>query len=246
MARCSRISLVRLRLPESCLPSRSTVQMSSGRRKPLLMPVGVQRILLSAMRYEWLPSLPAQKPLSQMRRPISHICSFNWNSPSRWVPLPLELGLVPYAMDHQFIHANRKRGSSTLSYGIAWRAGGTRTRTCPAHRDLRVVIHHRKVEDRRAIRVDRHALLRVERHAGLAALGEGDQLAVAGAEVVVDHQRLGRLPRLSREHVPVLYLDDEEPAADERVVQAAHADAANDSSDSHAFSTVPLPFVRNM
>src|SRR3712207_1685655 len=146
MARWSRISLVRLRLPESCLPSRSTVQMSSGRRKPLLMPVGVQRTLFSPMRYEWLPSLPAQKPFCQIRRPMSHICSLSWNSPMRWVPLPLVEGFVAYAISH-------------------------------------LVTHHGPVEDRRAVRVDGHALLRVERHARLAALGEGDQVAVARAQV---------------------------------------------------------------
>src|SRR4051812_28033906 len=164
--------------------------MSSGRRKPLLMPVGVQSTLFSAMRYEWLPSLPAQNPFCQIRRPMSHICSFSANSPRRWVPLPLVDGFVPYAMS-----------------------------------DL--VAHHRPVQNRRAVRVDRHALLRVEGHARLAALGEGDQLAVAGAEVVVDDNRLARPPRPPREHVAVLHLDDEEPPAHERVVEAAQADPAD-------------------
>ncbi len=70
----------------------STVQMSSGLRKPLLMPVGVHSTRFSLMRTEWFPSLPAQNPLTQMRRPISHICSFNWNSLTRGVPFePLPL-----------------------------------------------------------------------------------------------------------------------------------------------------------
>src|SRR5215207_3289272 len=78
----------------------STVQMSSGFRKPLLMPVGVQSTRSAPMRYEWLPSLPAQKPFCQMRRPMSHICSLSFHSLMRLVPLePLDDVLVaPYAM----------------------------------------------------------------------------------------------------------------------------------------------------
>src|SRR4030095_11595438 len=98
MARCIRISLVRLRLPETCLPSMSTVQMSSGLRKPLLMPVGVQSTRSGPMRYEWLPSLPAQNPFCQMRRPMSHICSLSLNSGMRVCPLLLALPFAPYAI----------------------------------------------------------------------------------------------------------------------------------------------------
>src|SRR5215213_9590736 len=141
MARCIRISLVRLRLPETCLPSMSTVQMSSGLRKPLLMPVGVQSTRSGPMRYEWLPSLPAQKPFCQMRRPMSHICSLSLNSGTRVPPLLL-LPFPPYAM------------TGSLSDSVT---------------------DHRVVEDRGVVRVEGDALLREERPARLAALGEGDQ-----------------------------------------------------------------------
>ena len=42
IARCSRISLVRFRRPESWLPSMSTMHRSSGFMKPLQICVGVQ------------------------------------------------------------------------------------------------------------------------------------------------------------------------------------------------------------
>ena len=64
IARWSRISLVRFRLPESCLPSMSTMHRSSGLMKPLQIIVGVQRTWFSLSRKEMLPSLPAAKPLA--------------------------------------------------------------------------------------------------------------------------------------------------------------------------------------
>src|SRR5689334_5966380 len=78
----------------------STVQMSSGFRFPFEIPVGVHSTRFSEMRYEWFPSLPAQNPFSQMRRPISHICSFSFHSLTRlkpfWLLFPLPLD--PYAI----------------------------------------------------------------------------------------------------------------------------------------------------
>src|SRR4051812_8651155 len=76
--------------------------MSSGLRFPLLIPVGVQRIRFSEMRYEWLPSLPAQNPFVQMRRPMSHICSLIFHSLTRVVPFPFDDPLLPYAMTSTF------------------------------------------------------------------------------------------------------------------------------------------------
>src|SRR5688500_7838360 len=49
------------------------MQIMSGVRNPLLIPVGVHRTRLSSRRTEWFPSLPAQKPLIQMFLPMSHI-----------------------------------------------------------------------------------------------------------------------------------------------------------------------------
>src|SRR4051794_40723294 len=115
-----------------------------------------------------------------------------------------------------------------LSYGTAWRPTGDEPATSPGfRRRSHLMTHHRPVQDRRAVRVDRHALLRVERHARLATFRERDELAHAGAEVVVHHQRLGGLPRLARQAVAVLHLDDEEPAAHERVVERVEADATD-------------------
>src|SRR5215207_9851148 len=128
----------------------STVQMSSGFRKPLLMPVGVQSTRSAPMRYEWLPSLPAQNPFCQMRRPMSHICSLSLNSGMRAWPLLLAFPFAPYAI------------------------------VAPSDS----MTHDRHVEDGGVVRVYRHALLRIKRHRRLAALREGDRVAVAGAEVV--------------------------------------------------------------
>src|SRR2546423_3315523 len=111
---------------------------------------------------------------------------------------------------------------------------------------LHLQAHHRPVQDRRAVRVDRHALLRVKRHARLAALGEGDEVAAARAQVVVDHQRLARLPRLAGKHVAVLHLDYEEPPADERVVERLEADVADDAAyppDANSSSCRPITSV---
>src|SRR6516162_9234610 len=55
----------------------STLQMSSGLRKPLDTIVGVQRNSRSLRRTVMLPSLAAAKPLAYTRRPISQICSFS-------------------------------------------------------------------------------------------------------------------------------------------------------------------------
>jgi hypothetical protein len=52
-------SLVRLRVPASWLPSRSTRHMSSGFMKPLEMSVGVQSARLSPTRMVMLPPLPS-------------------------------------------------------------------------------------------------------------------------------------------------------------------------------------------
>src|SRR5688500_8767178 len=84
--------------------------------------------------------------------------------------------------------------------------------------------HDRHVEDGGVVGVERDALLGVERHARLAALREGDRVAVAGAEVVVDDDRFLRPSRFARECEAVLHLDDEEPPAHERVVGLSEAD----------------------
>ena len=50
IVRCRRISLDRFRLPETCLPSMSTMQRSSGFMKPFETRVGVQRTRSSLSR----------------------------------------------------------------------------------------------------------------------------------------------------------------------------------------------------
>ena len=50
IVRCSRISLDRFRLPETCLPSRSTMQRSSGFMNPFETRVGVQSTRSSPSR----------------------------------------------------------------------------------------------------------------------------------------------------------------------------------------------------
>ena len=63
IVRCSRISLERLRLPETCLPSMSTMHRSSGFMKPFDTRVGEQSTRSSPSRKLMLPSLAAAKPL---------------------------------------------------------------------------------------------------------------------------------------------------------------------------------------
>src|SRR5687767_6599459 len=175
----------------------STVQMSSGLRLPLLMPVGVQSTRSAPMRYEWLPSLPAQNPFCQIRRPMSHICSLSLNSGIRVAPL---LPFPPYAM------------TDSLSNPVT---------------------DHRGVQYRGVVRVKRDALLREKRATRLATLGERDQIAVVGAEVVVNDRGVRALSLLAGECKPVLHLDDEEPSADERFVRLRETHAAHDLAYAH-------------
>src|SRR4051794_18270937 len=83
------------------------------------------------------------------------------------------------------------------------------------------------VEDRGVVRVERDDLLRVKRHAGLATLGERDRVPDAGAQVVVNDERLTRPPRLAREREAVLHLNEHEPPAGERRITFAERDPAN-------------------
>ena len=53
--------------------------------------------------------------------------------------------------------------------------------------------HVRRVQDCGVVGVERDDFFRIKRHARLARFGERDHFAVAGAEVVVADQRLGRL-----------------------------------------------------
>ena len=75
IARCSKISLVRLRVPAICLPSRSTAQISSGFMNPLQIIVGEQTTSFGPTRTEMFPSFAAAKPFAYTRRPISQISS---------------------------------------------------------------------------------------------------------------------------------------------------------------------------
>src|ERR1019366_10760913 len=56
------ISLVTHRLPESCLPSISTITMCEACSKYLLQPVGVTRIRSGSSRAERFPEVPGAKP----------------------------------------------------------------------------------------------------------------------------------------------------------------------------------------
>src|SRR5688572_17519895 len=188
----------------------STMHMSSGLRLPLEMSDGVQRMRSSLRRYEWLPSLPAQNPFSQILRPISAICSRSLNSGIRGAPFLFPF--APYAM-----------------VGLS-----------------NFVCYLSVIQDRRVVRVERDALLRVKRHRRLAAFGEGDQVAVVSTEVVVDDERLVRLARLAREGEAILHLDDDEPPADERVVRAAQCHPTDDAPYPHDASSFSCSFTSSL
>src|SRR5712691_5623215 len=75
IVKCKRTSLVRLRLPAICLPSRSTAQMSSGVMNPLQISVGEHNTSFGPTRNEMFPSFAAANPFAYTRRPISQISS---------------------------------------------------------------------------------------------------------------------------------------------------------------------------
>src|SRR5687767_2010138 len=99
------------------------------------------------------------------------------------------------------------------------------------------------VEDGGVVGVEGNAFLRVEGHAGLAALGEGDRVALARAEVVVDDERFGALARLADEREAVLHLDEQVPSADERLVTLRQGHPAYDLPYPHAASSCIARFT---
>src|SRR4051812_31372238 len=98
----------------------------------------------------------------------------------------------------------------------------------------------RRIQDRRVVRIERDDPFGIERHARFATLAEGDRVALAGAEVVVYDDELARLALFAREREAILHLDDHETSADERVIARLQRDAADDFSDSHAFTVRPF------
>src|SRR5208337_1597483 len=68
-----KISLVRGRVPAICLPSRSTIERSSGVRSYFETSVGVQMTSLGPMRNEMLPPLPSTNWRIQSFLPMAQI-----------------------------------------------------------------------------------------------------------------------------------------------------------------------------
>src|SRR5258706_11259977 len=101
-----------------------------------------------------------------MRRPTSHICSLIFHLLTRLVPLPFlpVLAVIPYAMVHLFC-----------------------VRSCELF--VEIEFDDGRVEDGRVVGVEGDAFFGIEGHGGLAAFGEGDEVAVAGAEMVVNDER---------------------------------------------------------
>src|SRR6266704_3495259 len=87
-----------------------------------------------------------------------------------------------------------------------------------------------RVENGRVVGVEGDALFGIEGHGGFAAFGEGDEVAVASAEVVVDNQRFSRFALAAGEGEAVHHLHEKETAADEGFVERLEADAADDQS----------------
>src|SRR6185503_18261339 len=85
--------------------------------------------------------------------------------------------------------------------------------------------------------VNRNALLRIKRHAGLATLAESDGVTLARAKMVVGHQHLSGFALATRKRKPVLHLHQQEPSARERVVKRMQREPAYDFAYPHTASS---------
>src|SRR2546423_1350839 len=90
-----------------------------------------------------------------------------------------------------------------------------------------------RVEDGGVVGVEGDFFFGIERHARFAAFGEGDQIAVAGTEVIVNDQRFGRFAFAASEGEAIHHLHEQESAADEGFVNGLQADSADDQSYPH-------------
>src|SRR2546421_12961457 len=110
-----------------------------------------------------------------------------------------------------------------------------RVRSCELF--VQIEFNDGRVENGRVISIQRHALFGKKRHARLAAFGEGDQIAIASAEVVVNDQRFGRFAFAASEGEAIHHLHEQESAADEGFVERLEADSADDESYPHVVSS---------
>ena len=165
IARWSRISLERRRTPASCRPSKSTRQMSSVRRSPLLVSVGVQSTQSSVRRQLMLPPLPSTYWRSQSLRPTSTISCLRARARSESKTIStLRDGIVgkatPAAGARRGRWFRRWNGRWAVTRCASW--SSQKRRRAPHHRRLSVEV----ADDARTIEIgtDRRALVGAGAH----------------------------------------------------------------------------------
>ena len=156
IARCSRTSLVRLRRPESCLPSMSTMHRSSGFMKPLQIIVGVQSTSFSPMRIRDIAVVAGGKAVVV-------------NPPADVADLFLQLVNV-----HEFSCVFPSDVQPISSRPLT-------AQPCPGGS----VGNVNRVQNRGVVGVDR-LVVGIKRLGGLAPFADRDATAVGRAQIVVD------------------------------------------------------------